>query len=430
MNDTSTLERLRRAYGASRAALREDIEQPDVQKFLAHLHEDLIARGEELDPAAFPALDNLSAAFFYRFLPIPDERQPPEFVYVPSTLHAGIQEGPELHQSVTVTSWNICWEAGQLRHELFADELPDGLRWLGGHTSDNIFLLPRPNRHRYFAYAVLFHLIPKQILARHGLPPLRRGLWPHYTEDYWRESLLPDKFDNRLSHAFTDLVWRRLDSGSGHSAFSPSEPIRLLAHNLDFWLPYAHEVVERRLRLMPRVRVESEEQARLLADGRAAAPAGVTVQRPRMGGLLWAGEEEAFAAVDELVDVADASGRLRGIIDSIRSSRVEEDFSDRWSFAKEDFERKLFRKRSKIKVNFVELSDTIPVHGPESEVHENILWEDFMGFLNRKEREITVLLRNGFTRVGDIASEMGYANHSPVSKALARIRSKALDFLD
>jgi hypothetical protein len=39
-------------------------------------------------------------------------------------------------------------------------------------------------------------------------------------------------------------------------------------------------------------------------------------------------------------------------------------------------------------------------------------------------------LDNGITRVREIADRLGYANHSPVSKALARIRSKAAKLLD
>jgi hypothetical protein len=114
----------------------------------------------------------------------------------------------------------------------------------------------------------------------------------------------------------------------------------------------------------------------------------------------------------------------------VRSNRVQDDFSTRWSFAKEDFERKLYRKRAKTRVTFVELDEAKPVHAPTSEVHENLLWEDFMVLLNAKERRIVVCLKNGLTRVSDISRKLGYANHSPVSKALQRIRRKAELYLD
>jgi len=41
------------------------------------------------------------------------------------------------------------------------------------------------------------------------------------------------------------------------------------------------------------------------------------------------------------------------------------------------------------------------------------LWEDFFAVLNAKERQIVMRLRNGVAQVGEIAREIGYANHSP-----------------
>jgi hypothetical protein len=87
---------------------------------------------------------------------------------------------------------------------------------------------------------------------------------------------------------------------------------------------------------------------------------------PRAGGDLWCGEAEAAEVVQLAVEHADASGRLRGILEAVRSNRVEDDFSEHWPCAREDFERKLYRKRAKIKVRFVELTGTIPVQGPEN----------------------------------------------------------------
>ena len=130
------------------------------------------------------------------------------------------------------------------------------------------------------------------------------------------------------------------------------------------------------------------------------------------------------------VEEADADGQLRGILEAVRSNRVEDDFSEHWSYAREDFERKLYRKRSKVKIRFVELTDTIPVQGPETEVEANLVFADFLALLDRKERQVVVLLQSGVTKVGDVASILGYKNHSPVSKRLARIRKKAAEYFD
>lgn len=424
LSRTQTLGQLRKAY-RSYTEQNRAVGDLDSDAFVNERHRSLIAEGDEAEAGRFPSLGNLSAGFLNRFVPVPHVHKQPEFVYVPSSLPNKWEE-PRLTESVFITEWNSMWEAGQLRHETLGGELPRRLRWLRDYQEQNIFLLPR-SWHRYYAYAVLFHMVPRSVLERHDLPLLRRGLWPHFNENHWRESVIPRDFDKRLANAFADVVWNHLVPGSGHGSFSASDPVKLLAHNLDYWLPSAHAVAENRLRLLPIVEATEEEEAELRA---APKPRGVKIRKPRMGGMLWEGEHETREAVVDLVDTADKTGQLRAILDAVRSHRVEEDFSDRWSFAREDFERKLYRKRAKVKVKFVELTDTIPVHGPESEVLENLMWEDFMGLLNKKERMIVVLLRSGVTNLGDIATEVGYATHSPISKALKRIRLRAKQILE
>jgi hypothetical protein len=79
-------------------------------------------------------------------------------------------------------------------------------------------------------------------------------------------------------------------------------------------------------------------------------------------GPCGSGRDDAHDAVVETVEAADRTGRLRGILDAVRAHRIEDDFSSHWSYAREDFERKLHGKRRKVRVTFVELTDTIPVH--------------------------------------------------------------------
>jgi len=73
---------------------------------------------------------------------------------------------------------------------------------------------------------------------------------------------------------------------------------------------------------------------------------------------------------------------------------------------------------------------TATPHGPEAEVDEHLLWQDFFAILNPKERQVVVCLRSGVTKAAEIAKLLGYANHSPVSKSLRRIRQKVQLFLD
>lgn len=386
-----------------------------------------VATGEELEPEYFPRLGNISSAFMFKFIPRPVEIKSPEFVYVPYRRKAN-RDDTDIKIELAMTYWGITWEAAQLRLNFISETqgLPDELSWLQKHEGENIYLLPEegPSR-KYYAYCPLYHLLPQRLLQSHGLPPLKGGIWPYMNSHLGPERVLPSDFADRLATAFAHYIWPLLNSGSKLSAFSNREPLRLLAHNLDFWMPYAYQMTESRMRQFPRVKIEDKAQAATFEKLRKSLPPEIQVDRPFMGGTIWQGEVEALEATQELISCADATGRLRAVIDAIRSNRVEEDFSDRWSYAREDFERKLYHKRTKIKIKFVELDDTIPVLGPESEIHDRLLWDQFLGVLNEKERTIVVLLRSGVTKLKDIAQHLGYANHSPVSKALTRLAKKA-----
>lgn len=385
-----------------------------------------LATENDIHNDRFPQLFNISSAMlFYNYMPRPMIERIPEFIYV--DVEPKIKR--ELGKIVAITDWNIAWEAGHLRYDFIGDRLPKELSWLEDYEDHNLYLLPKYSYHRYPIYTALFHLIPHEKLTYFDLPLIRQGIWPHSFP--WNAgNFLPRDFDSRLGRAFASHIWPFLNSGSQISAFSSSDSLKLLAHNLDFWLPYAFKMVENRLRSFGRCDFDDDEQVAILEKIRSKLPPDIKADRPLKGGAIWMGREEAWEATKEMVELADSGGKLRAIIEAIKTNRVEEDFSERWSFAREDFERKLYHKRSKVKVSFVELKDTIPVHGPESEVFENLIWEDFMALLNLKERHVVVCLRNGITRVGEISKLLGYSNHSPVSKALARIRNKARKFLD
>ncbi len=167
------------------------------------------------------------------------------------------------------------------------------------------------------------------------------------------------------------------------SGFTTNDPIRILAHNLDFWIPPVTEVIQEVLRELPDVDEGVTPDSVMLTDGSILE--GAVIANPRVGSDLWRGEKDAAEIVAWTIDQADAGGRLRGILDAVRSNRVEDDFTQRWTYAREDFERKLYRKRSKIKVRFVELTDTIPIQGPETEAPRmNAIMERWVGSVRRE----------------------------------------------
>lgn len=311
-----------------------------------------LARGKDLSPDEYPALNTLSAAFLQELMPHPLEPKAPEFTYVPLYPREKIGDNAATRVWVTISRWNMAWEAAELRHELFHDDLPGELAWTRRYSDQNLYLLPKTSTHHYYSYVPLYHMLPRSTVEHFGLPCLKRGIWPFLADDPRLDQCVPADFDARLARAFASHIWRFIDSGSSLGAFSTSDPLKLLAHNLDFWLPYAIRVVERRIQALGRVAFEDEEQERTLARIRADAPPGYAVDRPFFGGPLWWGEDDAVEATWDLVDEADDNGKLREIIDAVKSNRVEDDFSPRWSYAREDFERRLYRRRNKVRVRF------------------------------------------------------------------------------
>ncbi|MFD9701274.1 hypothetical protein [Lentzea sp. NPDC059081] len=261
-----------------------------------------------------------------------------------------------------------------------------------------------------------------------GLPLLRGGQWPFMADWSGIDDFLPPDFEERLARAWAWTVWPHLVSGSKMEAFSADAPIRLLAHNLDFWVPAVTATIQECLRDFPEIDKGKTPGPVTLEDGSVLA--GAVAGNPRMGGQVWFGEDDARDAVVETVEAADRTGRPRGILDAVRSRRIEDDFSSHWSYAREDFERKLHGKRRKVTVKFVELTDTIPVQGLESEVLGNLITNDFLTLLDGRNRQIVVLLNSGVTSKTEIADVLGYANHSAVSKRLAQIRRAAEAYFD
>ena len=397
------------------------ITQEEVEQFV---YDEAHATGDRLQPDQFPRMFNVSAGFVYSRMLRPAAPAPLEFVSVPFWGSEGLLTDRAF---VAVSRWNTAWEAAQFRRRLFAKhELTPQMYAIADRGDVNVIFVPHTST-RYFEYATLHHLLPRTALERHAIPRLSSGMWPAEI-DATKDRYLPSDYPQRLSRAWAEAVWPRLMPGVGQRAFSSDDPIRVLAHDLDYWVPPATAVAQEILRGYPLVKSEAVQVTDYqveLADGTAI---DATIGPPRMGGDLWRGEEEAAKAVDWVVEEADREGKLRAVLDAIRSHRVHDDFSEVWSHAREDFERKLNHSRARVKVAFVELPDSVPVQGPETEVLDDLFYGNFLALLDAREREVVVLLRSGVSKLGDVAELMGYATHSPISKRLASIRRKASAF--
>lgn len=388
---------------------------------LAWRRDNVFLPDAEASPDEFPRLHNMSAGFLFNGVIRPVDPAPPEYVALPMPHR-------DLELAGAVSKWNMLWESAQFRRRFFGmDGLPGRMAEIADLGDVNVTFVPR-TRSRYFEYAPLLHLLPKRVLDMFGLPTLRGGQWPFLADYAGVDDFLEPDFDARLARAWAWTVWPHLMSGSKLKAFSADDPIRILAHNLDFWVPAVTATIQDRLRGFHEVDKGNTPGPVTLEDGSVLADA--VAGNPRMGGPVWLGEDDARDALIETIETADQVGRLRGILDTVRSHRIQDDFSSHWSYAREDFERKLHGKRRRVKVAFVELTDTIPVQGPESDVVGNMVTNDFLALLDARNRQIVVLLSSGVTRKTEIADILGYANHSAVSKRLDQIRRAAQAFFD
>lgn len=390
----------------------------------------------QMDAESFPRMMNLSAAFLQRVVLVPKVRpMRREYVYVP------VESATRGSAIGFFGQWGMAWESGAYRVSYFKPKelrtfVPESLatRLEKGSDDFELHLVPSLPGERNLAYDALYHLLPLRTLQRFGLPVRERGHWPA-THGWGPEDGGTRSETLRLRKAFAHHVWPLLSPASPMRGLSQNDSLVMLAHDLDFWFPHLDLLIEEMLRDCERCAITKDDDrwqtlATDIARLQTTLPPDVEAHRPRKGTELWCGEEEAWQVTQDLVERADRVGRLRGIIDAIRSGREHDDFSPIWSRAKEDFERKLYRKRSKARVSFVELHDTAVVHGPDAELVDSMLWSNMFALADRRERRVIVCLRAGLTHVSDIAAELGYQNHSPVSKALARIRALAERLLE
>lgn len=391
-----------------------------------HERESILASGEHAGPERFPRLFNLSVGFTAIRTIRAIDPAPAEYLAI------RMGPGSSLKLQLAVADWNKHWEAAQFRRRFFdGDELPASLLKVAELGDVNAILVPK-TRSGYYEYSPIYHLLPRSTLERFGLPLLMAGQWPYGIAFGDVEKFLPNDFANRLSRAWAFEVWRHIDSGTGLSGFSDRDPVKLLAHDLKFWLPAVTEVIQARLRDLPIVNDDNEpEFPPPLIDGSVLE--GALMGRPRMGSDVWSGEEDAKWAIAEIVEAAKSLSKLQEILDAIRSNRVEDDFSQRWSHAREDFERRLYGKRRKFKLAFVELDDITPIVGPESDIIDQIVLSDFMSVIDEKNRQIVMLVTSGESNLSEVGRQLGYANNSAVQKRLRKLAVQAkrhLDLLD
>lgn len=111
-----------------------------------------LASPDALSKEEYPVLENLSAAFVFSCLPIPKEDENPEYVYID---YKNLRKTKPMEASGFVSQWNLAWESGNFKYELFHDKMPKELSWIDQYSDKNIYLVPLYSFHKYSCSAPL-----------------------------------------------------------------------------------------------------------------------------------------------------------------------------------------------------------------------------------------------------------------------------------
>lgn len=378
---------------------------------------------------AEPGMIAMSPAWIFRLIPIPKKRSTNIH-----TMFLTLREDPNqfsqddwARRSIFVSEWNLLWESRWARSHIL--NFPSDLKWLKKMSRHRVQLVWTPRRSVSHHYLALYHLLPLSVRRRFALPHLRWGKWPLITPD----SMNLDRKKvpvSRLRNAFAYYIWPFLFQDrkfKPRSSYSKRFPLVVLAESLDFWADHLHLVIEDTWAESDRVPFEDAAQKE---DSKRYTDPRLQVVRPRLGGEIWLGEQAAVKITRKLVSAADTSHRLRQTVDLVLSNKVSDDFSDRWSREKEDFERAFFHKRSKTKVYFREVPDPVLSINPETVIEAEDIVNKLMMILSPKEKSVVLCLRTGILKQKEITEHLGYRNHSSVSRLIKQIAKKAKSLLD
>ena len=243
---------------------------------------------------------------------------------------------------------------------------------------------------------------------------------------------LREDFPERAIAAFEEYIWPRIAARGSRQDFAPDATLRLLAGDPRLWmhrlfrvaldLHEEFEVCEEEEKWNPLEKISEEFYSQLPEDQKK----NFLIRRPLKGGDLWdvQNQQECDDVVDQMLDGYGAFESLRPVLDVLHSDRTHDDFSDRYSWVKEDFERSFYSKRAKVKVTLQETMDDFPAWSAgEPAGYESVLFRDLLSFFNPKERHLIVAIRNGKT-VSEIAREEGLACHTAMSRKIKKLKAR------
>jgi hypothetical protein len=336
-----------------------------------------------------------------------------------------------------IYQWNQSASGGWVRAEDVADYLAVLHPRLNERENPNLIFVPERADGFSQLHVMLASLLDDRALTRLAMKrqPANIGLNLVGIRE------LPAGCEESIEREFSRLIWKKISPAArlNSSFFSTSSSLRLLAGDTGYWMHRLYRIaMERReTRFEP---VRDDEHWKPLAELNSAVMAAIPeaergwyeVRRPLYGGDVWNEEDpvERREVLDEAIDGAGVMDSLAPVIELLHARRAHGDFSERYSWIKEDFERQFYSKRAALKVELIETFDDAPVwSSTDNEGYGHALFRDVMAWLDRKEQRLLLALRMGKTP-SEIAKVNGLCGHASISRRIARLKQKLQGILD
>lgn len=360
------------------------------------------------------------------------EHGPLEIVFVDRDLESPTR----LEEDYAITMWNMAHDGGHLRPGDIFDSVTSQVPGIARRTNPNIFLAPRLSSGYSELHAMLASLLPDPALQAAQIKRPRANLALSLVGRYQ----LPDDYAFRVEMAFASFIWSKLFPGTRNqrSAFARTSTARILAGDVRFWMQRILRVaLDRRETRMTSVKDDPEWKPLCLLDQefrRELADEDLTkfqLRRPLYGGDLWDPESptDREGVIQEAIDGGGSQQSLAPILDLLRTQRAHDDFSNCYSWVKEDFERSFYSKRARLKVELISTIDDAPVWDTsDCDGYSALLFRDLLAFVDPKERKLLLAIREGQTPC-EIAKAEGLRGHATISRRIAALKRRIASIL-
>ncbi|MDL2324181.1 hypothetical protein LJC61_03390 [Ruminococcaceae bacterium OttesenSCG-928-A16] len=251
----------------------------------------------------------------------------------------------------------------------------------------------------------MFYLLPQEILDVTSYADFPRSPYQVRDSDKWMEVYRSEHFQRIVLDGMGNMVWRQLGIKAMMESYSGYSPLWILCR-LDVWLGAA---------------IEKGWNVRTLS---AVSP---TFQFPVF----------SLAEADFLFYLFVKSGKLECPVDEIiaivKEYPAHEDYDPAWnSRGKRDFYRKWYHSRAKTKVDM--LGDGLDwermanvSEDSRNQIDLRIDCEYFRRTLSSTDQKIWDLMLAEYTQE-QIAKILGFANHTPVTKRIKKMRAAFLEY--